>query len=57
MRHRKNLLPACPARSAARLRLADAAPRSVAARFNEETIVTRTWPLADRHVAIAEFHD
>jgi triacylglycerol lipase len=45
-----------PGASVARLRLAEAAGRSVAARFNDETIVTRTWPMADRHVAIAEFH-
>ncbi|HEY3065532.1 MAG TPA: alpha/beta fold hydrolase [Methylomirabilota bacterium] len=45
-----------PAASVARLRLPDATPRSVAARFNEETIVMRTWPMADGHVAIAEFH-
>ncbi len=45
-----------PGASAARLQLPDAAPRSVAARFNDETIVTRTWPIADRHISIAEFH-
>ena len=46
-----------PGASVGRLRLPDAAPRSVAARFNEETIVTRTWPRADGHISIAEFHD
>lgn len=45
-----------PGTSLARLRLPDAAPRSVTARFNEETIATRTWPKADGHVSIAEFH-
>lgn len=45
-----------PGVSLARLRLAEAAARSVAARFNEETIVARTWPMAERHVSIAEFH-
>jgi pimeloyl-ACP methyl ester carboxylesterase len=45
-----------PGASTARLRLPDAAPRSVAARFGEETIVTRTWPMGDRHVTVAEFH-
>ncbi|HET7343770.1 MAG TPA: alpha/beta fold hydrolase, partial [Methylomirabilota bacterium] len=45
-----------PGTSAARLRLSDAVPRSVTARFNGETIVVRTWPMADHHVAIAEFH-
>jgi pimeloyl-ACP methyl ester carboxylesterase len=45
-----------PGVSVGRLRLPQADPRSVAARFNEETIVTRTWPMADTHVSIAEFH-
>jgi pimeloyl-ACP methyl ester carboxylesterase len=45
-----------PGASTGRLRLADAAPRSVAARFNDETIVTRTWPKAEGHITIAEFH-
>jgi pimeloyl-ACP methyl ester carboxylesterase len=45
-----------PGTSAARLRLPDAAPRSVVARFNDETIVTLAWPMADRHVSIVEFH-
>lgn len=45
-----------PGASATRLRLQDATPRSVAARFNGETIVTRTWPRAAGHVSIAEFH-
>jgi len=45
-----------PGVSLARLRLPDATARSVAARFNDETIVTRTWPRADGHVTIAEFH-
>jgi hypothetical protein len=40
-----------PGVSLARLRLPDAAARSVAARFYGETIVTRTWPRADGHVA------
>jgi len=45
-----------PGASVARLRLPDATPRSVTARFNEETIVTRTWPRADGHVSVAELH-
>ena len=45
-----------PAVSIGRVRLADVTARSVPARFNDETIVVRTWPMADRHVAIAEFH-
>lgn len=45
-----------PGASAGRLLLPDAGPRGVTARFNDETIVTRTWPMADRHISIAEFH-
>ena len=45
-----------PAASVARVRFPDAAPRSVAARFNEETIVMRRWPMADGHISIAELH-
>lgn len=45
-----------PGTPLARLRLPNPAPRSVAARFNEETIVTRTWSKADGHVSVAEFH-
>jgi len=33
----------------------DAAPRTVMAVFNNETIPTRTWPVKDNHVVIAEF--
>jgi pimeloyl-ACP methyl ester carboxylesterase len=46
-----------PGTSLARLQLPDPAPRSVAARFNAETIVTRVWPRAEGHVTVAEFHD
>jgi hypothetical protein len=45
-----------PGVSVGRVRLTDATARSVVARFNDETIVARTWPMADKHVAIAEFH-
>jgi hypothetical protein len=45
-----------PGVSVGRLRLPDGTTRSVAARFNDETIVTRTWPRADGHISIAEFH-
>ncbi len=45
-----------PGVSVGRLRSPDATPRSVAARFNDETIVMRTWPKADGHISIAEFH-
>jgi len=33
----------------------DATPRSVVAVFNNETIPTRTWPVKDNHIVIAEF--
>jgi len=33
----------------------DAAPRAVMAVFNNETIPTRTWPVKDNHLVIAEF--
>jgi hypothetical protein len=44
-----------PATSVA-LRCYDNDRRSVAAVCNEETIVVRTYPLADAHLSIAEFH-
>ena len=33
----------------------DATPRTVVAVFNNETIPTRTWPVKDNHLVIAEF--
>ena len=33
----------------------DAAPRTVVAVFNNETIATRTWPAKDNHIVVAEF--
>jgi len=33
----------------------DAKPRTVLAVFNNETIATRTWPVKDNHVVVAEF--
>jgi hypothetical protein len=33
----------------------DAAPRTVVAVLNNETIATRTWPAKDNHIAVAEF--
>jgi len=45
-----------PGVSVGRLRLPDGTTRSVVARFNDEIIVTRTWPRADGHISIAEFH-
>ena len=43
-----------PAVSAGRLAF-DAAPRTVMAAFNNETIPTRTWPAKDNHIVVAEF--
>jgi pimeloyl-ACP methyl ester carboxylesterase len=43
--------------STAKLRLSDAAPRSVAGEFNGERIVGRTWPTADNNVVLLELHD
>ena len=33
----------------------DAAPRTVMAVFNTETIAARTWPVKDNHIVVAEF--
>ena len=33
----------------------DTAPRTVLAVLNNETIPTRTWPVKDNHLVIAEF--
>ncbi len=40
--------------SAARLTF-DAAPRTVLAVFNNETVPTRTWPAKENHIVVAEF--
>ena len=43
--------------SLVKARLADAAPRSVAAAFNAERVVGRSWPTADNHVVLLELND
>lgn len=43
-----------PAVSSARLAF-DAGPRTVLAVFNNEIVPTRTWPLKDNHIVVAEF--
>jgi hypothetical protein len=43
-----------PAVSTGRLAF-DAGPRSVMAVFNNETVPTRTWPVKDNHIVVAEF--
>jgi triacylglycerol lipase len=43
--------------SLVKARLADAAPRSVAAAFNGERLAGRSWPTADNHVVLLELND
>lgn len=43
--------------STAKVRLADAAERSVAGSFNRERLVGRSWPTAGNHVVLLELHD
>jgi hypothetical protein len=43
-----------PAVSTGRLAF-DAGPRSVMAVFNNESVQTRTWPVKDNHIVVAEF--
>lgn len=43
--------------SVARVRLADAAPRTVVGIFNGERIAGRSWPTSDNHVVLLELHD
>ena len=31
-------------------------PRKVIARFNDEVIATRSWPVAENRIVIAELH-
>jgi triacylglycerol lipase len=50
------LAPGVPGVAASKLKLNEAAVRSVAAVFNGERIVVRSWPLKDNHLVFAEFH-
>jgi hypothetical protein len=43
--------------SLVKARMADAAARSVAAAFNGERIVGRSWPTAGNHVVLLELND
>lgn len=43
--------------SAAKLKLTEPAVRAVAAEFNGERIVVRSWPAKENRVVFAEFHD
>lgn len=45
-----------PGVSTGKLLLPVGPPRTVAARFNDETISVQTWPAKDKHLVIAEFH-
>jgi hypothetical protein len=51
------LPPGVPGLSTAKLKLKEAAPRSIVARFNQQRVVARSWPLAENHLVFAEFHD
>ena len=44
-----------PAVSSARLSFEAAGPRTALAVFNNETVVTRTWPTKQNHIVVAEF--
>jgi hypothetical protein len=49
--------PGVPGVAASKLKLNDAAPRSVVAEFNGQRVVARSWPLKDDHVVFAEIQD
>jgi hypothetical protein len=50
------LSPGVPGISTSTVRLNEPAVRSVAAEFNGERIVVRSWPAKENHVVFAEFH-
>jgi triacylglycerol lipase len=50
------LPPGVPGVAASKLKLTDSAVRSVAALFNGERIVVRSWPVKENHLVFAEFH-
>ena len=49
-----NITDGVPAVSTGRLAF-DAAPRTVLAVFNNETVPARTWPVKDNHIVVTEF--
>jgi len=49
--------PGVPGIAAAKLKLNEAGVRSVAAEFNKQRIVVRSWPLNENRLVFAEFHD
>ncbi|HLX81019.1 MAG TPA: alpha/beta fold hydrolase [Burkholderiales bacterium] len=50
------LPPGVPGVAASKLKLKETTVRSVAAVFNGERIVVRSWPLNENHLVFAEFH-
>lgn len=50
------LAPGVPGVASSKLKLNEAAARSVTAVFNGERIVVRSWPLKENHLVFAEFH-
>jgi len=50
------LPPGVPGVDASKLKLKESTLRSVAAVFNGERIVVRSWPLSENHLVFAEFH-
>lgn len=51
------IAPGVPGVDSSKLKLNESAVRAVAAAFNDEKIVVRSWPLKDNRVVFAEFHD
>ena len=51
------LPPGVPGVAASKLKLNEPAVRSVAAVFNNQRVVARSWPLKENRVVFAEFHD
>ena len=43
-----------PSVSTAKVLLPDGAPQTVVGRFNTESIAARSWPMADKHIAVIE---
>jgi triacylglycerol lipase len=43
--------------AASKIKVVAPTPRAVAAQFNQQQLVGRTWPLADGHVVVLELHD
>ena len=50
------IAPGVPGTDSSKLKLMESAVRAVAAEFNDEKIVVRSWPLKDNRLVFAEFH-